>query len=287
MAFAVSVALHIGAHKTATTHIQQAFIENDELLQRSDATVLGPNFLRKPGHAIEELFGLMGHPEPAGGGYQKALDLAGDKSRLLLSEENFIGSFRHPRGDVKFPLYPDAEDRIAEMVAAVAPAPLDVFLAVRDPADWLVSCYSQVLIGDVFVHPSEYFAANAPSQVDWVDLVRRIRAVPGLRTFGVWPYENYPRNAHFVMRQMLRRRAGALVWPPREVSNMGLSARAIQATLENCTPGAAVAARQAFPAGPEFPKFGLVDDDLRAEADALYRGQLEQIAAVPGVQFLG
>lgn len=288
MSFDVSVALHIGAHKTATTHLQQTFTQNSDLLAGSDVTILAPTALRKPGQSIEEQFGIMGHAAPEGGGYAKAIALAGGKSRLVLSEENFVGMFRSPSGNVKFPLYPNAEGRIAELAAAIAPAPLDVYLAVRDPADWLVSCYSQVLLGNIFLHPAEYFASNAPRRVDWVDLVKRIRAVPGLRTFGVWPYENYPRNALFLARQMMRRPSAELALAPREVSNMGLSLRAIQATLENKSPGAAVAARQAFPSGAEFPKFDLIDDDaLRAEADALYRGQLEQIAAIPGVQFLG
>lgn len=287
MSFDVSVAFHIGAHKTATTHLQQTFAQNHDLLDGSDVMVMAPRELRKPGMAIEELFGLMGHPAPNGGGYAKVGELAQGKSRLFLSEENFIGLFRYPRGDVKFPLYPDAEDRIAELAAAIAPAPLDVYLAVRDPVDWLLSCYSQVLIGDIFMHPTAFFAANEPGRVDWVDLVKRIRGVPGVRILGVWPYENYPRNAHFLLRQIMRRRVGGLVIPPREVSNMGLSLRAIQATLENRSPGAAVAAREVFPAGEEFPKFDPLGEELRPEADALYRDQLEQIASLPGVHFLG
>lgn len=286
MPFRVSVAFHIGAHKTATTHIQQTFSRNRALIEGGGVGLVGPDFLRQPGQAIEELFGLMGHPAQMGG-EERALELSGGRGRLFLSEENFIGAFRDSRGDLKVPLYPDAPDRLEQLARALAPAPLDAYLAVRDPVEWLASCYSQVLLSDMFIAPAEYFAVNPPAAVDWVDLVARLRAVQGLRTLSVWPYENYRRGAQFIYRQMLRRRVGALVEPHSNLSHERLSVRAVDEVLNHPGPRAAIKARKQFPAGDQWPKFDPCEPELRHEADALYRDQLQQIAAIKGVQFMG
>ncbi|PIE10704.1 MAG: hypothetical protein CSA72_06395 [Rhodobacterales bacterium] len=287
----VSVALHVGAHKTATTHLQKTLIQNRPLLAEAGLRVLTPDNLRKPGRSINDRFGINGAPEIEASGIRRLRSmLPDDRERLVLSEENFIGTIRSPEDRLTLPLYPKAAQRIAALVDKLAPAPVDVFLAVREPSSFLTSCYGQFLLGGHMVSPAAFFLDHGPGDVDWVDLVRRIRAVPGLRMLGVWPYESYPRNGLHLFRAMLRWRMGRLVTPPAERSHRGLSEDAVRAALEWHDTGQegdlAHKARTAFPTGPDHARFDPFPEDMRVASGHRYHNQLREIRDMEGVTYL-
>ena len=91
---APTVVLHLGAHKTATTHLQHSLIAHRiDLWQRGIRTMMPPH-LRGGGQSLEALFDLpinrtvTGHaPNPA----EVRAKLIGQAKRFVVSEENLLG----------------------------------------------------------------------------------------------------------------------------------------------------------------------------------------------------
>ena len=73
--------------------------------------------------------------------------LSKGRKRLVFTEENFVGNLADSRGRTALPLYPSGPARVAELVEKLAPVDVQLFLAVRNPASFMASTYSQALLG--------------------------------------------------------------------------------------------------------------------------------------------
>lgn len=280
------IALHVGAHKTATTHLQRSLSKQSDLLQDRGVRFFGPPYFRK-GASLDVRFGLQGDVS-APQAQATFAQMAGDARRVIISEENFIGTMHNRFAQMAFPLYPGASDRIDALAAQIAPEGLDVFLGLRDPADYINSCYCQALIGGHKVILEEVKAHNRISAIDWPDLVARIRATKSVRKLIVWRYEDYSALFPAIMEQMVGRGCGIT---PLEIRiNSGLSQEAVARILMRYADGkgreAAVRARDRFPVGPDHPPFDAFDPWERNSAAAQYTAQIAKIAAMDDVTLL-
>jgi len=184
------VALHIGAHKTASTHLQASLNAAALDLAAAGVRFYGPDYLRKQGRTLPQMFGLA-EAEARRPAPDQARFLAKDGHRIVLSEENFCGPLHDGRGQMAIPLYPLAEARVGALVHALNPLPVDLFVAIRDPARFVTSAYSQMLMGGHVMPFRAFRAANPFRRIGWAALIGRLRAVPGLRSLTVWQYEDY------------------------------------------------------------------------------------------------
>lgn len=280
------IALHIGAHKTATTHLQRSLSEQRTKVEAANARFFGPPFFRT-GPGIAELFGLEG-AVTAADARAHLTKMAGPAARVVMSEENFIGTMHNRHAKIEMPLYPKASQRLCELADRLAPEGIDVFLGVRNPAAYITSGYCQALIGGHKVVLDEVKAMNPITGVDWSDLVRRLRDTAGVRHLTVWQYEDY----HALFGQIVTGLIGApnTVEPLQSVVHPGLSTEAVARILMRYADGkgrkAAVRARDKFPVGPEYASFDAFDDIENAAAAEQYRKQISQIAAMDGVTLL-
>jgi len=183
------IALHIGAHKTATTHLQRSLSDQADALRAVGVRFFGPPYFRN-GATIATRFGLKGDvtPDQAQTTFAR---MAGDATRVVISEENFIGTMHNRFAQMAFPLYPEASTRIAAFADRVAADGVDVFLGLRNPAHYISSCYAQALIGGHKVVLDEVKAHNKINSIDWAELVARIKASDRVRSLTVWRYEDY------------------------------------------------------------------------------------------------
>lgn len=287
-----TIAFHIGAHKTATTHLQKTLHENRSLLKREGITYLGPAYLRQQGYAIDELFALSHStsPQPRRGPRRQLKFLAKGSWRLVFSEENFIGMIRDARGRVILPLYPNAATRLSELAALWDPIKPQVFLSVRNPTGFMNSVYSQVLYAGSYQTPADFRARNDWRDVDWVDLVGRLRVADGIGDIYVWRHEDYAQVCRLVLRRMLRWRVGRQMEIPDELVHEGLTVAGVKHVLEWAAQGRSGDlghdARDAFPRSPEDPPFTLYDADEQVHARTIYDAQIARIGAMEGVKLL-
>lgn len=285
-----TVVLHLGAHKTASTHLQHAIIAAQPI---DDVAFCGPRLLRGAGHSIPERFGFPLDPDegvvsdlqPA----EMLAHMADGASRLVLSDETFAGKLQRGWGRIPTPLYytaPARVERFADILANAGGPALDLCLAIRNPADYLGSAYSQILHGKRIVLPEKYRAKNAICDVDWADYVGRLRAVKGVGHVTVWAYENYaplfPDISNAVVGMSEVPFSQTRVQPR-------LSQKAVDAILVGKSwggPGLVQNAAAQLPIGPDNPPFDLFDADDHAQSQTLYAAQCAAIAAMPDVTFL-
>ena len=283
------IVLHLGAHKTASTHLQHSLVE----AALPGVALFGPRKLRKAGETIPERFGFPLDAAKADG---VDIDVAGvlarmaqGAGRLVLSDENFAGKLQTGWGRVPMPLYKTAPRRVAALagrIAAVGGPALDLCLAIRTPAAFLESVYSQVLHGQQIIKPDAFLAKNDPADIDWAEYVARLRAVPGVGALMVWRFEDYAP----LFAEICATLVGSTAVAPLAVrSQPRLSQAAVDALVQARALGLRVTASDAareHPVSADKPPLTLYDAQVKAAADADYAAQCARIGAMAGVTLL-
>lgn len=287
------VILHIGAHKTATTHLQLALQSVRTELRELGVGIYGPSQLRGDGLSLAERFALphaksdtVRSDDPAGE-WRKMSDGC---TRVVLSEENFTGVLNRAGAKMQLPFYANAVERIAGLASVIAPDGVDVFLSIRAPATFLNSIYSQVLMSGGRVRPETFKSKNALTSVNWPNYIDQLTRIQALRSLIVWPYEDY--EAHFarIVALMVGDLPSKLVrWQP-DFAHRGLSSRAVAEILdldpEKRSPRQSKLLKSRFPASDDFPPFDLFTGEDHARSGVIYADQIKLIEQMPKVSLL-
>jgi len=228
--------IHVGAHKTATTHVQ------DVLELRADALAGEGVHLVHRERARKARLASCLRPETGlikgswlfrRGRWSRRMAALLDGAATgttLVSEEQLIGV---SDGLLCPVFYPQAGERMGILRRLLAGAPTTLFLSIRNPATIIPSAYSQCLRAGARGIPTldqlrEQCLSRPPT---WTDLVRRIRqAFPEARLV-VWTFEDYiAEPAPFLG---LLSGTALADWPTLEApaSTRGLSAETIGAIL--------------------------------------------------------
>ncbi len=287
-----TVVFHVGAHKTATTHLQHSIIARRLDLWDAGIRTMMPMHLRGEGQSLQARFDLPINRAVTGHAPQPEIvraHLTGQAHRLVISEENFIGVLQTRKGSIRLPLYPKARMRLGMLVPLLAPQGVDLCFAVRDPATFLNSAYSQVLMSGLLISVAEFKADNPLGAVDWVDVIERLRTTPGVNSLTVWRYEDYNPLFGRICETLLGP-DGVPVSPLMNAVHGGLSAAAVARVFERAAIGEsgklAVDAREALPVGADLMPFDAFTPEEKSLSSEFYQVQMLQIAAMDGVTVL-
>ncbi len=275
----IKITIHAGAHKTATTHLQNRLLENENLFAKGGCSYLGPEKIREE---FGTLWKALGRKEKNQQQKRKLADLAAGQPRLLISEENIIGGFKDlMNGPNREMIYPKAIERLTRLAQLVAPNPLHIAMAVREPCSYYVSVYNQLLMSGRFQTWERFSKGLDPTAVKWSDILRPMTKIPGVAQVSIWRYEDY----HRVFPQVL----DALLGQPRpeipslleKPMHIGLSEQAVNAC---CTWHAAgyggrlgAVAREDFPISDVYPKFAPWPEALVRESQAAYGQDIDAL----------
>lgn len=283
------VVLHMGAHKTASTHLQQGLKRAGDRLRAEGLRVFLPDDLRRDGLRLQDWLGRPDDDRDHAEALRAAF--AGPGVRLLLSEENVPGMVpgaelaRDPR------LYPQAGARLARLAGLLPPGPVVLALAVREAAGFLASCHAQALMAGRVAPFAQVFGGLDPVRPFWDDLAGRLlAAVPGARLV-VWDHADWPAVAPQVLAELLGS-AGQGVTLPQGVSHPGLSAPAVARLLADAPadPAAARALARELRAdlgkAQGHPAYDPWGPEVRAGVRVAHAADLARLAARPGVRLL-
>jgi hypothetical protein len=291
----MSILLHLGAHKTASTHLQQSLRSQQLKLRRARVSYLGPDQLRRDALPISKLaeYGLEAK--------SKDLTLMRDAlarhrswaGRIILSEENILGVAHNLAIIRKARFYPGGPQRLRNLLDALDLHEVTVFLAVRNPASFIVSAYSQRLYAGFCESFEQYLGALDPAVLQWTTLVHALCKNPRVGRCIVWQFEDYPAIVPSVFAELLPPELADSISVKPGVRHAGLSARA-QAHVMAATPptsreeGIALvkAARNAFPKTAIEPGFAPVSPDVVAACGLSYAADIARLAALPKVTLL-
>ena len=288
-----SVALHIGAHKTATTHLQRSFVMQQDALIRAGLRYYGPDTLRRPKRGLGDLYGLAAYKRqtfPTRSREEQRDFMFKDGHRLILSDENFVGVLHNKAGNMLSPLYPMAQARVQGLAEALDVGPMDVLVGLRNPATFLVSAYGQAIMGGQLSSFEDYSAKNPLSQIYWPGLVTRLRQCSGVGRIIVWRFEEYRWRFHKICAAMMGDHVDMRILPLPKKVHLGLSNAAVAHVLEHLDTADLATlgerARKAYPISEAHPAFAPFSQDEIAAATADYDRQIAEISDIAGVTFL-
>jgi hypothetical protein len=284
----LSLAIHVGAHKTATTHLQHALSKARGRLRQQGVTYFGPELLRGK-LRLPRLTGKAVAPPDA---LMEAF-YRNRKSRLVLSEENILGTTRADMVAKGACFYPNAATRLSRLLQMLNCQDATIYLGIRAPLAFLTSAHGQQQNAGRFDPMESYIRNVTPEALRWSELVARLGAVPGVARMVVWRFEDYPTIAPAIFDDFLGPgRAEAVVLPDR-ARLVGTSAQAIaharaalQADPARDVTAAIREARALFPESEEFPGPAPFGADQLAADRARYAQDCAVLAQMPGVTWL-
>ncbi|MBT6520628.1 MAG: hypothetical protein HOM17_00780 [Rhodobacteraceae bacterium] len=284
----IKIIIHAGAHKTASTHLQNRLLENEKRVVKSGCSYLGPEKIRDQFGTLWRALGRSDTPDEQ---ERKLAALAAGQPRLVISEENIIGGFKDlMNGPNRAILYPKAVERLARLAQLVAPNPLHIAMAVREPSSYYVSFYNQLLLSGRFQTWERFSKGLDPTAVKWSDILRPIAEIPGVAAVSIWRYEDYHRLLPQILNTLLGQPRPDIPLHMEKRMHEGLSERAVQAC---CTWHAAgyggrlgAVAREDFPVSDAYPKFSPWPEALMRESRAAYGRDIEALGRAGNITVL-
>ncbi|MEM0950195.1 MAG: hypothetical protein AAGK37_22580 [Pseudomonadota bacterium] len=289
------ISVHVGAHKTASTHFQKMLRRNEDRLRASGTTVLLPRELRKGAIPMQKIAAgaLKSDPVAIDAGSAAFWDAIAGASNVLLSDENMLGSAHNMSMRKIGKFYPDGHVRLHRLLSGLGISEATVFLAIRDPAHFFVSAYSQRVTSRGYVRFDSFLGELDVCTIYWSEFVERMKTCPGVGRLVVWRYEDYPNIAPVVLREMLPEEVAETIDLKGRVTHSGLSAAAhLKIELAERSGTSLSSAdirviRAALPKGDAGPGYMPFDVNLLHDSARYYEEDLADIARLPGVTLLG
>jgi len=208
--------IHLGAHKTATTHLQETLTAVRRELAARGVDFIPNQLVRhhKLAHTLWRSRPIARLPIVGPARMREAIEATVEPLRIgpetvVLSEENIVGV---PEQILAVPFYPQAALSVARLASLGLKADLMFFLSIRSYDTLLPSAYAEALKhapppAGGFGRIKARLLAEPPS---WFDLVSRIRtAAPGV-PLRIWRQEDYRANAREIMETVCGCEIGAL-----------------------------------------------------------------------------
>jgi hypothetical protein len=280
-----SVAFHIGAHKTATSHLQRCLANASEDLVAQGVQYFGPQFFRQPGQSVRAVFGLRKGADAQRDAPARLRSLADGADHVVLSEENYIGPLNDPAGKGLSQRYPDAGGHVGALAQALG-QDVDVCVGIRQPTTFVNSAYCQMLLSGQVQDFAAYRAANPQTGVDWPAIITDMRQTEGVGCITVWRFEDYVPLFPKIVAALVGAQAGACVPQVRRKINVGLSAAAVENLLQHTAPPDSTVGhklRGTMPVKEGQPAFDGFTAAEHAASAVVYANQIAAISAMKDV----
>ncbi|RDW14861.1 hypothetical protein [Paracoccus thiocyanatus] len=289
----MALSIHPGAHKTASTHLQYSLRQVRDRLRAAGLAYLGPDLLRGQPLALSMILaqGLGGRDEAAA--RQAFRDMRGDCPDMLISEENILGLTHRTRlYSRRGEFYPRAATRLRHVIALADAGPAVLYLALRDPATFVVSAFGLQVAEGKEIDLEDYLCGRDPARSDWAGLVGRLAAVDNLSRIVLWRYEDYPALRPRLLERLLPQGLAAEV-PDSPPANVGLTQPGYDWLLRRAAafPEADIRllvrrARQRFHPADGHAPLRPLDEATYARSARNYARDIEALRAMPRVEFL-
>ena len=278
-------ALHIGAHKTATSVVQRWLNQNQALHRPA-----GLQYLRR-----EELSRLIGWGErliadPAPLAARMARFNTDPRFRVLLgSYENVMGRPFPKGGDGR--LYPNAERNVKALDRALGRSRCKILLSIRPQPDFVESYYLQTVHQGSHEPFSEWVKSVDLDGPSWQPMVDALHAAFGADRVEVIDFRIVQQGDEALVRHILHRVDPTLRVPIGTLpgpQNRSISARGLEMALA-VNPHLVVHAErhalrrflQQHFSNVDSPRAVLFDPAERARVWELYREEYEEQVACP------
>jgi len=227
--------LHLGAHKTASTYIQNVLYELRSEIAMSgiyyeELGIVRPAISnpvamlsQEPRLSVDDYFKRR-HAKKALA--QRLSQSCAGEHDMLLSDENLLG---HAQDCLGGQLYPNASAQL-QVLAGLLPAEVSrIYLGVREYMPFLASVYIEALRWGTNVRPEEMVAAYTQKRWMWSELIAKIRSIFPEAQIYLWRFEDFKHLRMQILSLISRLDTEMLAKVPDLVVNAGLSKAAVEA----------------------------------------------------------
>ena len=185
------IRLYLGAHKTATTHLQGILMTNRQKLAELGVHLSSPQDVRKEWLPLYfqavRAFSENGRiPLRLSGPLRAAMPAQGD---WILTEENIIGV---PIELLNQPgIYPNAARRLAPLKALFPDSNISLHFSLRSYDTFWRSMYSEIVRNRGFLPWDEFYKPAAFATRSWVDTVTAFASVLPEAAITLWRFEDF------------------------------------------------------------------------------------------------
>ncbi|AUH33689.1 hypothetical protein [Paracoccus tegillarcae] len=284
--------VHLGVHKTATTHLSDCILAAEEELLASEVVFLDAERLRHPPLSLR---GLLSDPAAKPRARKLVRDilrgLAAEHRNLILSEEQIVGRlgggrFLGAAGQV----YPGAGQRLSRLLDLLGTRDVTLLLALRSPADFLTSTFGEVLRHDGPLRIEDFLGDFDPVSLRWSELVARLMDQSGAARMVCWRYEDLASVREDMLTILLGADLARAV-PDLPPTRVGLSDAGYRALLQQSSGQQAErqktgAMLRAHPKRTASDRLRVLPQAVHDACERLYIEDCARIAAMPGVRLL-
>ena len=183
----MKIILHIGVHKTATTHIQSLLQSGTDLLKENGVTVSLPKTLRQEWLGVFLSVANKADEDITEAEIQRLRQIAPNGKRWIVSEENFAGipyDFMVTEG-----FYPNVKRRLALFKRLFPHADIELFFSVRRYDRFYRSLYLEVVRNRGYIPFEKYYREESFSEYSWKAFLDRVTQVIPEEKITLWCYE--------------------------------------------------------------------------------------------------
>lgn len=284
--------VHLGAHKTASTHLARCLEAREIELLAEGVVFLAPEQLRSEPLNLRVLLNEPeSRPRRRAAARDMLRDMIAEQRDVILSEELILGGLAgrgFMAGDGR--IYPNAGQRLAQVLDMVGTRDATLLLAIRSPADFLTSAFGELLRHGGPARIDEFLGGFDPAAMRWSELVDRLLRESGAERLICWRYEDWALVRSEVMALMLGPDLAATI-PDLPPVRVGMSDAAYRALLDGAAENRAErdvvsALRKEHPKRGAEDRLRVLPDALHEACDRLYAEDCARIAAMPKVRFL-
>lgn len=279
------IALHLGAHKTATTYMQDGLELSRGVLRQSGIGYVPLTELRP---SITERLGF-GRP-----GLQTAVNRLLDEyrgcNRLIISDENIIGGLKP---SPKLGFYPKHRKRLAKLLGKLGRHDFEIYFATRSYDEFISAMYCEYIRHRAFVEVETYLRNFEYGAFRWSKIVETFVTLVGAENVYLWRYEDFAAAQDEIFAALIDAPADMVQRPTGRVRE-SLSMAAVQ-TLASLDPtddadearARARAAAAAHPKGPDNPAFSAFIPAASRTLRARYESEISRLRHdFPGIRIL-
>jgi hypothetical protein len=182
--------LYLGAHKTATTHLQGTLLANRNTLSSRKITLSAPQDLRKTW--LPEFFKYCKSSDKGveSGQLEKLQSVSPRHGLWILTEENILGV----SNDLKerSGIYPATADRLKGLAELFGrEANLSLFFSLRSYDTFYRSAYSEIVRNRGYLPFDEFYDESRFENNSWIETVEMFQSVLPQANITLWKFEDF------------------------------------------------------------------------------------------------
>lgn len=186
----MEIRLYIGAHRTASNHMDAMLSDNKDLLLEQGILYTHPSrTIRRISRAQQSL--SSGAPLKELQEHLIASLTHGQQiDKVVIINPNILGALTRPFGKELF--YPRTSGLIKQLQTVFQGIPLRLFISVRNPATFIPSCYAESMLTASFNSFADFTTDVNLANLKWSSLLHRAQGKHETLPMTVWRYEDYP-----------------------------------------------------------------------------------------------